>query len=100
MNARTQAETGFRQTGVVYLCETENEAAKYEPWLAHAKAYQIDSRLIGPTRPTGCCQGRRGARPAALYTPSDGCAEPEKATVCYRQCRFSKGRRDPRGLAP
>src|SRR5262252_5667516 len=28
MNARTNAETGFRQTGVVYLCETAEEAAK------------------------------------------------------------------------
>src|SRR6476646_4177581 len=47
MTARTNAETGFRQTGLVYLYETERQAAKHEAWLAHAKAYQIDSRLIG-----------------------------------------------------
>ena len=42
MNVRTNAETGFRQTGVVYLCETSNEAAKYEAWLARAASYQIE----------------------------------------------------------
>ena len=48
MNARTNAETGFRQTGIVYLCDTEKEAANYEAWLAKAESYQLDSRLIGP----------------------------------------------------
>ena len=42
MNARTDAETGFRKAGIVYLCETPKEAAKHEAWLAHAKAYQIE----------------------------------------------------------
>ena len=36
LNARTNAETGFRQTGVVYLCETSKEAARHEAWLEHA----------------------------------------------------------------
>jgi glycine/D-amino acid oxidase-like deaminating enzyme len=91
MNARTQAETGFRQTGVVYLCETENEAAKYEPWLAHAKAYQIDSRLIGPDETDRLLPGSSRRWPAALYTPSDGCAEPEKATSAIANAAFRKG---------
>jgi glycine/D-amino acid oxidase-like deaminating enzyme len=47
MNARTNAETGFRQTGIVYLCDTSKEAAQREGWLAQARFYQIDSRLIG-----------------------------------------------------
>ena len=42
MNARTQAETGFAETGVVYLCETAKEAAGHEAWLAQAEAFQID----------------------------------------------------------
>ena len=42
MNARTDAETGFRQTGIVYLCASAKEAAQYEAWLAEAGAFQID----------------------------------------------------------
>ena len=43
MNARTHAETGFRQTGIVYLCETAKEAARHEAWLAQARG--VSDRL-------------------------------------------------------
>jgi glycine/D-amino acid oxidase-like deaminating enzyme len=91
MNARTQAETGFRQTGIVYLCETEKEAARHEAWLAQAKAYQIDSRLIGPDEIDRLLPGSSRRWPAALYTPSDGCAEPEKATSAIVNAAFRRG---------
>jgi glycine/D-amino acid oxidase-like deaminating enzyme len=91
MNARTQAETGFRQTGIVYLCETDKEAARHEAWLAQAKSYQIDSRLIGPDEIDRILPGSSRRWPAALYTPSDGCAEPEKATSAIANAAFRKG---------
>ena len=77
MTARTNAESGFRQTGIVYLCETERQAARHEAWLAHAKAYQIDSCLIGVDEIDRLLPGSSRRWPAALYTPSVGCAEPE-----------------------
>jgi glycine/D-amino acid oxidase-like deaminating enzyme len=80
LNARTGAETGFRQTGIVYLCESEAQAAKHDAWLAKAGNYQIDSRLIGTAEIDRLLPGSSRRWPAALYTPSDGCAEPEKAT--------------------
>ena len=86
-----QAETGFRQTGIIYLCETAEEAAKHEAWLAQAKAYQIDSRLIGPDEIDRLLPGSSRRWPAALYTPSDGCAEPEKATSAIANAAFRKG---------
>src|SRR5690349_21109240 len=30
LNERVGAETGFRQTGITYLCETQKESAAYE----------------------------------------------------------------------
>jgi glycine/D-amino acid oxidase-like deaminating enzyme len=80
LNARTSAETGFRRTGIIYLCETANQAARHEAWLAEAEAFQIDSRLIGADEIDRLLPGSSRRWPAALYTPSDGCAEPEKAT--------------------
>ena len=91
MNARTGAETGFRQTGIVYLCETAKEAAKHEAWLARAASYQIDSSLIGPDEIDRLLPGSSRRWPAALYTPSDGCAEPEKATSAIANAAFGKG---------
>ena len=75
MNARTNAETGFRQTGIVYLCDTSKEASQREGWLAQARFYQIDSRLIGADEIDRLLPGSSRRWPAALYTPGDGCAE-------------------------
>ena len=91
MNARTGAETGFRQTGIVYLCETAKEAAKHEAWLEQARSYQIDSSLIGSHEIDKLLPGSSRRWPAALYTPSDGCAEPEKATSAIANAAFGKG---------
>src|SRR4030081_3224474 len=46
MNERTGRETGFRQPGIMYLCENEKEVAVQEAWLDQAKLYQVDSRLL------------------------------------------------------
>ena len=46
MNTLTEAETGFRQCGIVYLCKTADDMAKREAWLEHARPFQLDSRMI------------------------------------------------------
>jgi glycine/D-amino acid oxidase-like deaminating enzyme len=91
MNARTEAETGFRQTGILYLCEADNEAAKYQSWLGQAASYQIDSRLIGPSEIDRLLPGSARSWPAALYTASDGGAEPEKATSAIANAVVRRG---------
>ncbi len=91
MNARTQAETGFRKTGIVYLCETPKEAAQREDWLERARDFQTNSRMIGPDEIGRLLPGSSRSWPAALYTPSDGCAEPEKATSAIANAAFRAG---------
>ena len=39
MNQRTGRETGFRQAGIMYLCETEKQVADQEAWLDQAQPY-------------------------------------------------------------
>ena len=47
MNERVEAETGFTQCGIVYLCETEEEVAARENWYnANAKPYGLETRLV------------------------------------------------------
>ena len=65
--------------------------AKHEAWLAQARSYQIDSRLIGTDEIDRLLPGSSRRWPAALYTPSDGCAEPEKATSAIANAAFGKG---------
>jgi glycine/D-amino acid oxidase-like deaminating enzyme len=79
MNALTEAETGFRQCGVAYLCKTPAEMARREAWLEHARPYQLDSRLLSRGDLRSVFPEIAGTWAGGLYTPSDGRAEPTKA---------------------
>ncbi len=79
MNGLTEAETGFRPCGVVYLCKTKAEMARREAWLEHARPYQLDSRLLSRSDVRTVFPGIAGEWAGGLYTPSDGRAEPTKA---------------------
>jgi glycine/D-amino acid oxidase-like deaminating enzyme len=79
INERIGAETGFRQIGTLYICPDEATAAHHEAWLPHARRYGIDSRLIGGEEVGAVLAGAAEKWQGALYTPSDGVAEPGMA---------------------
>lgn len=77
MNERVGAETGFRQSGIVYLLETEAELAAKEKWYAeNAKAFGLDTRLVSGAEAERLQPGSTRAWKGALYTSADGRAEP------------------------
>ena len=79
MNEAVGGETGFRTCGILYLCETEKDEARRTAWLEHARPYQLDTHLIGADEIARLMPGAARRFRAALYTPSDGRAEPQKA---------------------
>jgi glycine/D-amino acid oxidase-like deaminating enzyme len=79
MNALTGLETGFNQAGIVYLCDTQAQLDEYEAWLEQAREFQLDSRLLAPHEIDAVLPGAGRPFKGALYTPSDGRAEPQKA---------------------
>jgi glycine/D-amino acid oxidase-like deaminating enzyme len=91
MNTLTGAETGFRQCGIVYLCKTPAEMAKREAWLEHARPYQLDSRLLSRDEAVQVLPGLTGDWQGALYTPSDGRGEPQKAAPAIAEAARRHG---------
>jgi glycine/D-amino acid oxidase-like deaminating enzyme len=91
MNARTGAETGFRRTGILYLCERDRDVGKHAAWLSATRQFQIDSRILGPDEIDRLLPGSARRWPGALYTPSDGVAEPEKATAAIANAATRQG---------
>lgn len=79
LNEVVEGETGFRKTGVLYACESDEEVDAREKWLGVAQPYQIDSRMVSGQELADLTPGRRKPLRAALYTKSDGRAEPQKA---------------------
>ena len=45
LNEEVEAETGFRQSGILHVCDTDEEMARREKWLDVARPYQLDTRL-------------------------------------------------------
>ena len=80
LDERIQDTTGFRQTGISYLCETGDEMGAHEASLEHARAHGIDTRLLGSRELTSLLPGIGGRFRGGLYTPGDGRAEPARAT--------------------
>ncbi|SCB44326.1 NAD(P)/FAD-dependent oxidoreductase [Rhizobium multihospitium] len=79
MNERIGEETGFRQTGIAYLCRNVRQEAEYEAWLVHARTFGLDSRLLRAAELRQHLPGMVSDFTAALHTSTDGRAEPLKA---------------------
>jgi len=79
MDQRVGGDVGFRRAGACYLCETPAEVAAYEAWLAQARQWQVQSRVIGPEEVAAVLPGSSRRWAGALYTPNDGRAEPQLA---------------------
>jgi glycine/D-amino acid oxidase-like deaminating enzyme len=91
MNQRIGRETGFRQPGIAYLCETEKEVAKHEAWLDEARPYQVDARLVRGVDLDSVVPGAAGHFIAALHTPTDGRAEPSQAAPAIAEAARAAG---------
>lgn len=91
MNERTGEETGFRQTGIAYLCRNARQEAEYEAWLVHARAFGLDSRLLRRDELRQHLPGMAGGFTAALHTSTDGRAEPLKAAPAIARAAIRAG---------
>jgi len=79
MDRLTSSATGFRECGVMYVGESEADETSFGAWLAMARPYEIGARLVRGEELKKLMPGARREYRCALYVPSDGCAEPQKA---------------------
>jgi len=91
MNQRVEGETGFRQCGIMYLAENPAELAQLESWLDHARQYQLDTRLLTLAEARDLMPGMTGNWAGALYTPSDGKAEPQRGAPAIAEMARRRG---------
>jgi glycine/D-amino acid oxidase-like deaminating enzyme len=91
MNEMVEAETGFRQAGIMYLAETQAELGQLEAWLEHARQYQLDTRVITRSEAAELMPGLTGEWTGALYTASDGKAEPQRAAPAIAEAARRQG---------
>jgi len=74
------ADTGFRTTGILFLNgRVAGDEETHQKWLDQVREHGLDSRMLSGAEVRALLPGVRQTAPGALYTPSDGGAEPERA---------------------
>lgn len=91
INRRIGDETGFRECGILYPAKTKQELEKHEVWLEHARLYQLDTHLIGEEEVVRRLPGSSFRWVGALYSPTDGRAEPQKAAPAIARAAQRNG---------
>jgi glycine/D-amino acid oxidase-like deaminating enzyme len=91
MNRRTSRETGFRQSGIMYLLQNESEIAAQTAWSDQARQYQVDAHLLRGSALDRAMPGATNAFIAGLHTPTDGKAEPALAAPAIAEAARDHG---------
>ncbi len=77
---RQGTATGFRECGVLYVAEKDADRDRYERWLKSVQPFQLSSRIVeGDELAEQMPGANKRFTKGALYTRTDGRAEPQKA---------------------
>jgi glycine/D-amino acid oxidase-like deaminating enzyme len=79
MDRLTESATGFRECGVMYVGESEEDEQRFDAWLEMARPFDIGTRIVRGADLGALMPSARKEYRCALHVPTDGCAEPQKA---------------------
>lgn len=79
LDQRFGIDTGFRETGITYLCRTPAEIREFSDWMKHAEAAQMPSEPLDRKAIQGLLPGVADRFPMGIITRNDGRAEPWRA---------------------
>ncbi|WP_176086040.1 FAD-binding oxidoreductase [Martelella sp. HB161492] len=79
IDRRFGIDTGFRETGITYVCRTRAEIAEFTAWEKYARNAGMPSTLLDPSGLQKVLPGITSPYKLGLYTANDGRAEPEQA---------------------
>jgi len=91
MNRMTEADTGFRECGVLYVGESEIDEVHFGEWINMAKPYEIGARIVRAEELQALMPGASRPFRCGLHVPSDGCAEPQRAAPAIARAAQRKG---------
>jgi glycine/D-amino acid oxidase-like deaminating enzyme len=73
-------DVGFRRSGILYLQETPEDAQAQQAWLDSARTYGLQAEMLGKAALQPHLPPTTRPWTGALYSASDGVAEPQIAT--------------------
>ena len=91
MSPRFGIETGFRETGITYVCRDEAGMTAHRDWMGHAKQFGIDTHLLDRSGLARYLPGITGQFAGGMHTASDGRAEPLMAAPAIARAAQAAG---------
>lgn len=84
-------DVGYRQTGCLYAARDDEQLEHYAAWMSIAKEFGVDTRVLSGEEVAQFTRGATVTWKGALFTASDGCAEPHKATPAIARAAMRNG---------
>jgi glycine/D-amino acid oxidase-like deaminating enzyme len=84
-------DVGFAETGCLFAARTNKQLDEYADWVKTAAEYGLDTRVISADEFQQHVQSSSGTWCGALYTASDGRAEPHKAVPAIARAAIRDG---------
>lgn len=91
MPQRVGHDLGYKQCGIIFLADNEQQMSMHELWLDSVKSLNLDSKLLTPQDINQFVPGGERNWQGGIYTPSDGRAEPSIATTAMAKAAVEKG---------
>ena len=84
-------DVGFTRGGCFFTANSNKELSIFDAWVKTAKDYEIDTRLIDASQIKQHVRGATSEWAGAMYTESDGRAEPHKAAPAIARAAQRSG---------
>jgi len=91
MSERIGIDVGYRQSGIMFLAKTDEQMAVYEKWLMSVKDLDLGSKILNKRGIDKYVPGGNSDWKGAVYTASDGRAEPSMVTTALAKAAIEKG---------
>lgn len=99
LEAELGADLEWRQEGGLAVAGSEASVAAYERWLDVARQHQMPTRILSNRETRDLMKGAVGKWPGAMYTATDGQAEPAKAAPAFARAAKALGAEIETGCA-
>jgi glycine/D-amino acid oxidase-like deaminating enzyme len=85
------APVGWRRTGCIFVAATQKEMAAFASWHEKTRDMARDAQLLSASEVSSLLPSLCGNTDGALYTASDGQAEPALATLAFARAAARRG---------
>ena len=91
LSEELSADIEWVQGGNLALAGNEERMAQFRAWLPVAKDFGLDTRVLSRREVQAIAPALEGPFVGGMYTPSDGHAEPRKATTAFARAAQERG---------